>query len=88
MAIKASEKRFAAIKAIGDKYRPESNGYLLIDNANPEEIKAEIDALMTLGRTDRWKNAIRGWVKMIDEYPDSLEWAVLQGAIYAGWEAE
>lgn len=88
MANKSTERRYAAIKAHSDKWRPEHNGYRLIDNADPEQIIAEIEAMRSLGRTERWQNSITGWVNMIHEYPESLEWAVLQGAIYAAYAAE
>lgn len=88
MASKAVETRFAAIKAHSDKWRPESNDYRLIENADVEQIIAEIEAMKSLGRTDRWQDSLTGWINMIREYPESLDWAITQGAIYAAYAAE
>lgn len=88
MASKSVERRYAAIKVHSDKWRPESNGYLLIENADVEQIIAEIEAMRSLGRTERWQDSLTGWINMIREYPDNVEWAVLQGGIYAAYAAE
>lgn len=84
----AKDKRYAAIKVFSDKWRPESNGYRLIESATADDMIAEIEDMHSLGRTKRWHNAITAWVKMMREYPENLEWAVLQGGIYASMEAE
>jgi hypothetical protein len=83
----APEKRFNAIKVIADKYFPESNEYRFI-GADRDQVIAEILALKPLGRTDRWKTNADRWVKMINEHPADIEWAIMQGVIYAGYAAE
>jgi hypothetical protein len=88
MATKASDKRFNAIAEFTETYRPQSNGYLLLAGSKAEDMIADIEAMRKLGRTERWQNALTGWIKMINEYPNDLEWAVLQGGIYAGHETE
>jgi hypothetical protein len=88
MASKAYEKRFEAIRAISDKYRPESNGYMLIDDAKVEDMISDIEALFSLGRTERWHNSLKRWIDMLNEYPGSLDWAILQGGVFAAYAAE
>jgi hypothetical protein len=84
----AVEKRYAAIKSTSDRFRPESNGYHLIGSATAEDMIADIEAMRSLGRTDRWQGNLTQWIEMIREYPNNLEWAHLQGAIYAAYAAE
>jgi hypothetical protein len=84
----AVDKRFAALRALNDTYQPASNGYHLIESATQDDVIADILALKVLGRTDRWRNCLDNWVTMVKDNPDSLEWAVLQGSIYAGYAAE
>lgn len=77
----SEQKRFDGIKVITDKYFPEATGYRLIDTATPSEAIKEIESLATLGRSPKWKHAVSAWVDMINEAPDSFEWALMQGSI-------
>lgn len=43
--------------------------------------------LAPLGRTERWSASVEGWARMV-EAEDSLEWAFLQGSIWAAHAAE
>lgn len=91
MKIKASDKRYAAIKEFGEKWRPESNGYKLLPIATAELLTADIEAMRPLGRTDRWQNVLGTWQAMINEYPDDfnhVDWAALQGSVYAAYAAD
>lgn len=89
--LKASDKRYAAIKSFGEKWRPENNGYKLLSTATPELLTADIEAMRPLGRTDRWQGTLTTWQAMINEYPldfNYVDWAALQGSIYAAYAAE
>jgi hypothetical protein len=88
MASKAVERRFDAIRGIGERFRPESNGYHLTSEATPEAIIEAIRELAPLGRTDRWQAAVKQWESLVTDYPESLDWAILQGSVYAGYAAE
>lgn len=84
----AADKRSAAIDAFTEKYRPKDNGYRLLPNVTAQDAITDIRAMADLGRTQRWQNAIKGWEQMIIDFPDDLEWAILQGGIYAGHAAD
>jgi hypothetical protein len=89
--MKASDKRFAAIKAFADKTRPESNGYRLLLTITPEEMISDIEAMRTLGRTARWQETLTQWQAMIREDVEmngNADWASLQGSVYAVYAAE
>lgn len=89
--MKASDKRYAAIKAFGEMWRPESNGYRLLPTANAKEMTEQIEAMRPLGRTDRWQGSLTTWQSMINERPNDfsyLDWASLQGSINAAYAAE
>lgn len=93
--ISASDKRFNALKAFGEKYRPASNGYRLIESATADDMIADIEAMKPLGRTDRWKDTLTGWQAMIRDCEHNCEstyshidWASLQGSVYAGYAAD
>ncbi len=94
MAVKkmsAVDKRYAAIKAFGEKWRPESNGYKLLSTATPELLTADIESMRSLGRTERWQNTLSTWQAMINEYPadfNHVDWAALQGSVYAAYAAD
>lgn len=53
------------------------------------EIAADIRRLHTLGRTQRWLDAIENWAEVVESAPDDtkFEWAVLQYAIFASYAA-
>ena len=93
--MKASDKRFNAIKEFGDKYRPASNGYKLLADADVDTMISEIEAMRSLGRTERWQNTLTQWQNMIrtcDHDCEStyahIDWASLQGSVYAVYAAD
>lgn len=87
----AEEKRFRAIREIGDRFlyiHPVDGTSLVMGTTRDDIIKA-IKALLPMGRTARWHNAIDAWTEMIEEQgPDGYVWAILQGSIGAGYAAK
>ena len=65
MTTTASDRRNDAIGNVLNKYRTEANGYQL--TANTRDIVEDIMALEKLGRTDRWKRAIRNWADAVED---------------------
>lgn len=51
-----------------------------IPDADVVAIIGEIDELMKLGRTERWRKAVRQWQHMVNGNRD--RWALLQGSVY------
>lgn len=83
--MKAPEKRLAAIKAIVDTYAPADKYDQPVD---AERAAQAIGEIAKLGRYDRWWNAVARWKGMVESAPpESQHWAVVQGAIMAGYAA-
>lgn len=84
-ASKAVERRLTAIRATVD--------YILTEQrtAKPgmtrEEAIAKIGELAPLGRTDRWKTAIKAWQTIVADEEFHFEWTITQYAIYTAYEA-
>lgn len=94
----AQDKRYAAIKSLSaDLFVMESDadGRAVCTRSfttDDRELLAEmIRELVSLGRTERWQNTITGWVEFVlsDECEsfETLDWAMMQYAIYAGHDA-
>lgn len=76
----ATDRRYAAIRAIVDAH--------LVDGepvGTPDEIAKAIEALATLGRTERWQATVAWWAEAVRG--DDLRWALVQGSISAGQAA-
>lgn len=95
---KAAARRYAAIRILIDEFIDVDNGNQVREGTTVEQVVEDIEALRSLGRTQRWSNALNRWqgmVNMGDEYQDDLatwkrhmHWALIQGSVYAGFEAE
>jgi hypothetical protein len=64
------------------------NGDMILTNA--DQIGILVNSLLTLGRTDRWREAVNHWYQMVTSQKarsaeDHLRWAVLQYAIQTSW---
>ena len=46
-----------------------------------------IGKLMPLGRTERWRDGVDGWVALVTDTDNPLNWAIIQGAIFMGFKA-
>lgn len=81
----ASEKRLQAITATVD--------YLMYDwrelkpGVSREEAAIKIGELAALGRTERWKLAVKTWQRMVRKEDHPLDHAITQWAIYTGYAA-
>jgi hypothetical protein len=62
-----------------------------------EECERRIEAMRGLGRTARWQNTLSGYSRLIadalnDDHRDNpwryADWAVVQGGIYASYDAQ
>ncbi len=87
----ASERRFRAIREISDRfvYIHPVDGTSLVEGTTKEDIIKAIKALLPMGRTARWHNAIDAWTEMGEGVgPDEFVWAILQGSIGAGYAAQ
>jgi len=84
----AADKRSIALGMIVELYFPSPPGAKYgtdFIGTDPNAIADNIAKLDVMGRTDRWKAAIRRWAGMVrNAEPGSLRWAFLQGLIYAG----
>jgi len=79
---KATEKRIAGIRAVNDAtVTTDANGNTF--HGTRTEIAARIREIASLGRTDRWRNAVEAWALMIEDDSQPLEWAFLQYGVYA-----
>lgn len=85
MASKAVERRLDAIRALTDTYLTPDG--LLKPCATVARVISDIDRLRHLGRTERWASALDKWEGMVRKHSDALDWAIMQGCIYAGYGA-
>lgn len=84
--ITAADKRYDAIGEVVSKYCNETNNYKV--TASRKEIATDIMSLERLGRTLRWKNAVIKWRDFVMDQPDAdLHWCLIQGSMFALWEA-
>lgn len=84
----AQDKRFAMIKRIMEYYVNDEGVRLVSDTPeNRAELVAAIRLLAQAGRTDRWQSAVSKWAAMVENTDNELDWAMLQGQIFAGYGA-
>lgn len=80
----AQRYRQEAIGMLSELYLPASRDYEFPPDVSREEIAGNIAKLAQLGRTERWRAAIRRWAAMVRANDGNLRHAFLQGMIYAG----
>jgi hypothetical protein len=79
----ATEKRTTAISMIMERYVSADGTRLIEDTiANRTELTACILMLLTAGRTDRWRAAVKCWAGMVANVDNELDWAMLQGQVF------
>lgn len=80
----AQDRRLDAIKLVSEG----AYGRVEIMNAEETEALAQtIEALASLGRTERWALAINNWAGMVRDQANPRAWALLQGSIFAAHAA-
>jgi len=83
-----SDKRAEAIRLIMDRYVDTNGNRLILDiGTNRMDLADHIAILARAGKTERWLNAIRRWEGMVRNTENDLDWAMLQGQIYALYAA-
>ena len=91
---KAADKRFAAIKMIVEAVIDAETGVCKLADtpAIRQDVKAFIEDIRVLGRTQRWQDALTKWEMMLTDtnaddlsYAFDLHFAVAQGSMYAIW---
>ena len=85
MMTNAQMIRANSVATTVDKFLPLDDNFTLT-TTDTTEIATEIRTLARLGRTPRWQRAIEAWAKLVEEetQPKGIEWAILQGSVYAG----
>jgi len=91
----ATEKRYAAISALCETTRTATIGEAgptvtwHRDHADRATLAADIRALTTLGRTERWTAAVEGWALEVEgSTEETYRWAFDQFGIWASYAAE
>lgn len=88
MTTQAEQRRYDAINLIVTE-AVDGKGKLR-RGANQEDIRCRVLALKEIGRTDRWRHTVVRWAAMVNSANTvtDLEYAVLQGSIFAGHAVE
>lgn len=81
----AQQKRYDAIQAITHEFIDVSTGMETTDDR--EAVGRKIIELWELGRTERWRVAVREWCDLVCDSSNPLRWAIIQGAIYTAFQA-
>jgi hypothetical protein len=76
--LSAQDKRYAAIKLVSESNYPTIEA---MTAAGIEAVAREIEAIASLGRTDRWREAVAYWAAMVRDESNPRAWALLQGSI-------
>ncbi len=86
---KATDKRYAAIKAFSSGFLNADNGYKIENTPeNVERVRKALESLTPLGRTDRWKLAVSNALTDLDDATYDLQWVIVQHSVYLGYAAE
>jgi hypothetical protein len=88
MKASAQDRRFAAMRivhAYADALWTEPGAEYIYTNTSESRAKIAgfIRRLSTMGRTDRWRNAIESWARVVEDESD-FQWGFMQYSIYAG----
>lgn len=79
---KAEQKRYNGIVKLHMKYTTGTSYGVLSDDR--EQIASDIEGLLKLGRTEKWKTAVREWAHMVRTEKE-LNWAYYQWATFTGY---
>jgi hypothetical protein len=72
-----------ALRELGERYRAAE----ALTEAGREQIAADIEKLLDLGKTDAWKGAIKDWAAAVRDEDNRLNWAYCQYGVCAGHAA-
>jgi hypothetical protein len=78
--VTAKDRRCAALR---ERYRTAE----ALTEAGCEQIAADIEKLLDLGKTDAWKGAIKDWAAALRDEDNRLNWAYCQYGVCAGHAA-
>jgi hypothetical protein len=74
------ERRYAGMRALGDKFQPVA-GY------TREEVATAIEELASLGKAPKWQDAISAWARAVRDEENDITWAFSQYSVYASYAA-
>jgi hypothetical protein len=80
MAMNA-DTRAAAVGALVDQFLDEK--HKLRQDVDRSDIAKAIADLAPMGRTARWANTLEQWQGMVADYANPMDWALLQGQVFA-----
>ena len=81
--VTAKDRRYAALRELGERYRTAE----ALTEAGREQIAADIEKLLDLGKTDAWKGAIKDWAAAVRDEDNRLNSAYCQYGVCAGHAA-
>lgn len=76
-----TETRSAAVGQMVRTFLNEK--HMLRQDVSRADIVAAIQDLRPLGRTARWAETLERWAGMVEEHPLNMDWALLQGQVFA-----
>lgn len=93
--LKPAERRYAGIRSITDYCfdKNEVPQRFTMTLGDVDDVARRIRKLSELGRAQRWRDAVESWARLVEEAKKEktiayFKWAVIQGSINAGHEAE
>jgi hypothetical protein len=81
--VTAKDRRYAALRELGERYRTAE----ALTEVGRQQIAADIEKLLDLGKTDAWKGAIKDWAAAVRDKDNRLKWAYCQYGVCAGHAA-
>jgi hypothetical protein len=78
----AQDRRIEAITAVNECFRDTHN-----QQVPTGAVVVAIRKLAPLGRTERWKQAVDDWARLVEEHPENRRWACYVGAIFTAHRA-
>ncbi len=81
--VTAKDRRDAALRELGERYRAAE----ALTEAGREQVAADIEKLLDLGKTDAWKGAIKDWAAAVRDEDNRLNSAYCQDGVCAGHAA-
>jgi len=72
------ERRSNAMRALGERFRP-------VADCTREEVATAISELASLGKSEKWQDAIIAWAKAVRNEDNDITWAFSQYSVYAAY---
>lgn len=85
MTTNAQQRRLDAIGAITRRFIDPTS--VKANTEDREAVGREIIGLWDIGRTQRWRIAVREWCDLVVDTDNPLQWAIIQGAIWTAFQA-